>query len=145
MLERSRDLLAGDLTLEYLIKKASEGWKIAAVEWVREAAGDNTAETVTTSPAPEEVPYGFQISEAGDRLEPSPLEMSAVFLILDQIVKERRLGHIAEELNLAGFRTRTGQSWNSTAVFDMLPRIVELGPRLFKSPEWRNRDRTITQ
>ena len=144
MLERSRDLLAGDLTLDYLIRKASEGWKIAAVEWIREAAPDRTTAAITTSPSPEEVPYGFQISEGGDRLEPMPMEMSAVFLILDQIVKEKRLSNIADELNLAGFRTRTGQNWNPAAVFDMLPRIVELGPRLFKSPEWRERNRSVT-
>lgn len=145
MLERSRDLLAGDLTLDYLVRKASEGWKIAAVEWVREAEQTKPGEVLTTTPAPEDVPYGFRISEGGDRLEPSPLEMSAVFLMLDRIVKERRLSHIAEELNLAGFRTREGQSWTPATVFDMLPRIVELAPRLFKSPEWRERDRSVTQ
>jgi hypothetical protein len=60
-------------------------------------------------------------------------------LILEQIVKEKRISEIANQLNLAGYRTREGTPWGPTAVFNLLPRLIEAGPSLLKSAAWRER------
>lgn len=139
-MQRSRDLIAGQLTLDYFMRKAAEGWKVAAIEWVREPAANVTgAEPFEVSVEPEEIPYGLRISDDGGRLEQNPLETTVLMLILEKIVREKRITEIANELNIEGFKTRRGRAWSSTAVFDLLPRLIEAGPELLKSPEWQQR------
>ncbi|MBV9156466.1 MAG: recombinase family protein [Acidobacteriaceae bacterium] len=72
-------------------------------------------------------------------MEENPLEITVLMLILEKIVKEKRVTEIAHDLNLEGFRTRAGKTWSATAVFDLLPRLIDAGPRLLKSAEWQQR------
>jgi hypothetical protein len=46
---------------------------------------------------------------------------------------------IATRLNEKGFRIRSGQPWNRVAVFGMIPRLIDVGPRFFSSTEWVER------
>ncbi len=140
-MERSRDLIAGQITLDYFMRKAAQGWKLTAVEWVRgaeDAATDSHPMEVSVEP-PEEIPFGLRISQDGLHLEENPLELTVLMLILEKIVKEKRVTEIANELNTDGFRTRGGRAWTATAVFDLLPRLIEAGPKLLKSSEWQHR------
>jgi hypothetical protein len=41
-----------------------------------------------------------------------------------------------DELNRQGFRTRHGGQWTASGVFNMIPRLVETGPRIFTSAQW---------
>jgi recombinase len=147
MEQRIRDLVTGELTLDYFMRRSAEGWKLVSVEWVRQAestlphadaesARVNADKVLSTSI---EVPYGLQVAEQGNHLEENPLESTVLMLILEQIVKERRISEIANQLNLAGYRTRKGKPWGPTAVFDLLPRLIEAGPSLLKSAAWRER------
>lgn len=137
MTERSRDLIAGQLTLDYFMQKATEGWKLAAVEWVREDSDSMAgSKGVQVSVRPEEIPYGLRIADDGMNLERNPLELTVMLLILEEIVKERRVTEIAADLNVQGFKTRAGSAWSATAVFELLPRLIEMGPTLLKSAEW---------
>lgn len=139
-MQRSRDLIAGQLTLDYFMRKAAEGWKLAAVEWVRELGDEVTdAEPFAGSVEPEDIPYGLRISEDGLHLERNPLETTVLLLILEKIVKEKRVTEIASDLNMEGFTTRRGVAWSPTAVFDLLPRLIEAGPQLLKSSDWQER------
>jgi Recombinase len=140
MTQRSRDLIAGELTLDYFMKKAAEGWKLAAVEWVREVPDSvSDALPLEISVQPEQVPYGLRFAGDGMHLERNPLETAVLLMILDEIVKEKRITEIAADLNVSGFKTRTGSSWSASAVFELLPRLIDMGPALLKSPEWRER------
>jgi len=38
-----------------------------------------------------------------------------------------------------GYRTRAGKPWSRVAVFNMMPRLIEVGPRIFSSEEWEQR------
>jgi Recombinase len=140
MTQRSRDLIAGELTLDYFMKKAAEGWKLAAVEWVREVP-DSVSDRgpMEVSVRPEQIPYGLRIAEDGMHLERNPLEVTVLLLILEEIVKEKRITEIALDLNVNGYKTRNGSAWSATAVFELLPRLIEMGPALLKSPEWMER------
>lgn len=140
MTQRMRDLVPGQLTIDYFMQKAAEGWKVAAIEWVRElpdALADGQP-AMASVPA-EAAPYGLRIAADGMNLERNPLEMTVLLLILEQIVKEKRITEIAADLNVNGFKTRTGSPWSASAVFELLPRLIEMGPTLLKSPEWRER------
>ena len=46
---------------------------------------------------------------------------------------------IAEELNQRGYRTREGMKWTAVSVFQMLPRLIEVGPKIFSTREWQER------
>ena len=86
-----------------------------------------------------EPPYGFRIAQDGTHLEPNPEEMQVLYVILEEIVRDRRFSQIADELNRRKLRRRAGQAWTSPAVFDLLPQLIEAGPLLTKSEEWRRR------
>ncbi len=144
MTQRSRDLVTGQLTLDYFIRKAAEGWSLAAVEWVREVDDIVPAESFQISATSEELPYGLRLSEDGMRLEPNPLERTVLLLILDKIVQDKRITQIAAELNENGLRTRQATPWTPTAVFDLLPRLIEAGPAILKSNDWQQLRRKTT-
>jgi hypothetical protein len=148
MAKRIRDVVTGQLTLDYFMQKAAAGWTLAAVEWVREA---EAAESDAAAPASVEVgfttadvPFGFRIAASGLDLEQNPLEMTVLLLILENIVKEKRLTDIAAYLNAGGYATRQGANWTPAAIFNLLPRLIEMGPSLLKSPDWQARRSQLT-
>jgi hypothetical protein len=139
MTQRSRDVLPGQLTLDYFIRKAAEGWTLAAVEWVREVEVDDKTQTqpVEVLPSGEGVPYGLRLSDEGAHLESHPVERTVLLLILEKIVREKAISQIANELNSEGFRTRRNTDWTPSAVFELLPRLIEVSPGLLKSRDWQ--------
>jgi hypothetical protein len=137
VIQRSRDLVTGQLTLDYFIRKAAEGWKLAAMEWFREVEGDIEAPPLAAPSGSAETPYGLRVSADGLHLEPNPLEHTVLLLILDKIIQEKRITEIAAELNSGGFRTRRDTQWTPTGVFELLPRLIEAGPSLLGSSEWQ--------
>jgi hypothetical protein len=60
-------------------------------------------------------------------------------LMLELIVQDRTLSQVAAELNARGFRTRRGMEWGPASVFNMLPRMIEVGPNVFSQTEWATR------
>jgi hypothetical protein len=46
---------------------------------------------------------------------------------------------VASDLNEKGFRTRSGKPWGPGSVFNMMPRLIDVGPRLFSTEEWETR------
>ena len=137
MSQRSRDLINGPLTLDYLVQKTTAGWKVAAVEWVREVDDAQQPQAAGVF-LDQEIPYGLRLSEDGSHLEQNPVERTVLLLILDRIVRERRITEIAVELNAEGLRTRGGDAWSPSAVFELLPRLIETGPSLLKSGDWQS-------
>jgi hypothetical protein len=73
------------------------------------------------------------------RLVENPTERQIIILALDMIVEDQPLSQAAEQLNRRGHRTRQGKNWTPTALFNLLPRMIEVGPRLFVSEEWTHR------
>jgi hypothetical protein len=131
--ERMREVLAAPLTEAYIGQKSGEGWKPVVVVWERQVAGE-------AQPGPanitEEVPYGLKISEDCLVLEQDIQEKEALIVMLEMIIQDKPLSEIAESLNQRGFRTRHNTKWTPGSVFDMLPRLIEVGPRVFTSAEW---------
>jgi hypothetical protein len=134
-----RDRVQEPVTLEYFQRRLSEGWKLRAVEWERDEEFAGMAEEDTT----EEVPYGLEIGANAERLRHNIEEVSVLLAVLEMIVTEKRVSLIADELNLRGYRTRSGSRWTPIAVFELLPRVIDMGPELLKSSEWRQRRSNI--
>lgn len=138
--ERVREPMSSPPTPEYIREKAEEGWRLAAVEWER----PSTAEAEDAGEIKQEIPYGLRVSPDCRHLEESPEEKEAMVLMLEMIVEDRPLSQVAEGLNSQGLRTRTGRPWTQTAVFYMLPRLIEIAPTIFSSAEWRKRRQEVT-
>jgi len=134
--ERMRQTVSSPLSDADLQKQAEQGWRMVAVEWEREVetAGDRS---------PVEVPFGLRIAPETQQLEEDPHERDTLFQMMDLVVQEGSYTRIAEELNRRGLRTRQGDRWTPVSVFEMLPRLIEVGPRLFRSAEWENRRQTV--
>ncbi len=132
--ERVREVLSTPLTPELLEEKARQGWFAVAVEWQRSEPQAAAAELR------EEVPFGLKVAEGGRHLIEDPAEIEALALILEEIVADRSLSTVAEELNRRGFRRRDGARWTQVAVFNMLPRLIEVAPRIYSTEEWSERE-----
>lgn len=63
-------------------------------------------------------------------------EREALLVMLELIIQEKPLSRIADELNQRGFRTRLQTNWTPGSVFDLLPRLIEVGPRVLSTEEW---------
>ncbi|MBO0911285.1 MAG: recombinase family protein [Acidobacteria bacterium] len=130
--ERVRQMVRGPLGELDLKREIDKGWKLVAIEWEREI---ETEETLL----PSDVPFGLRIAPETGQLEENPVEREILLQLMELLVQEGSYTHIAKEINRRGFRTRQGAEWTSISVFEMLPRLIEVGPGLFRSSEWQRR------
>ena len=133
-LERMRQEVTGSFGPDDMARPAGQGWKLVAVEWERELPQVEAALRVAG-----EVPFGLQVAKDEPRLEENPTEQEVLFLTMDLIVEDGPYSVIADELNRRGYRTREGAKWTPVSVFQMLPRLIEVGPRIFATREWQQR------
>jgi hypothetical protein len=134
--QHMREILSGPLTAADLERKASEGWKPAAIIWAREVPPEGQGAQAPLADITQPVPYGLKIAEDCAALEQDMAEREALLMMLEMIIQDKSLSAIAEELNQRGFRTRLKSKWTPGSVFDMLPRLIEVGPRVFSTEEW---------
>jgi recombinase len=139
-MERIREAFDAPLELEYLRERERAGWRLLAVEWERESEEVEPKET----PHLEEAPFGSRVAGDCERLEDNPAEMQFLLSMMELIIQDISLTKVAEELNSKGFRTRRGTEWGPVAVFNMLPRLIELTPRIFASEEWVERRKHLS-
>jgi hypothetical protein len=59
--------------------------------------------------------------------------------MMELLVQDFGYASIVSDLNEKGYRMRDGRPWNRVAVFNMIPRLIEVGPRFFSSEEWEKR------
>jgi len=131
-IQHAREVLTTPLTTPYLERKAAEGWKPVAIVWQRSVGDDEPPIADITEP----VPYGLKIAEDCIALEQDVQEREALIVMLEMIIQDKPLSEVATELNRRGFRTRHNTNWTPGSVFDMLPRLIEVGPRVFSTEEW---------
>ncbi|MGB9457003.1 MAG: recombinase family protein [Bryobacteraceae bacterium] len=134
--ERIHEPIAGLVQPDYLEQRIKAGWRLVGLEWERDAV-----EAAPSKPQGwvEEIPYGLQVSDDCTQLVANPAEVEVIVLALDMIVEDCRLSRVAEEVNRRGYRTRLGDPWTPTALFNLLPRMIAVGPRVFNSEEWMTR------
>jgi len=137
-IEHIRESVEGSLDSEYLKQREKAGWRLVGVEWEREAA------VPVASGKLEDPPYGVQVGGDCDHLEENPAEMQFLLSMMELIIQDISITKVAEELNRKGYRTRRGTEWGPVSVFNMLPRLIELTPRIFASEEWIERRKHLT-
>ena len=87
----------------------------------------------------EEIPFGLRVADDCSGLVENQAERETIVIALDMIVEDRPLSQVADELNRRGYRTRADQPWTPSALFTLLPRMIQIGPRVFNSQEWTTR------
>jgi hypothetical protein len=87
----------------------------------------------------EDIPYGLRVSDDCTKLVGNPVEIEIIVRALDLIVEDCPLSRVAERLNEAGYQTRDGGAWTAATLFELLPRMIQVGPRLFASDAWLTR------
>ncbi|MGA8145095.1 MAG: recombinase family protein [Candidatus Acidiferrales bacterium] len=142
-LERVRESLEGSLDPDYLKQREKAGWRLVGVEWEREADA-GVAPPAEREPSVEEPPFGVRVGGDCEHLEENPQEMQFLLSMMELIIQDISLTKVAEELTRKGYRTRKGTEWGPVAVFNMLPRLIELTPRIFASEEWVERRKRLT-
>ena len=134
--ERMRDVIHGPMSDDILRERMAAGWQLVSLEWRRELPD---SEAPTEGAWREEIPYGLRISDDCQRLEVDPAENQALLQMMEMLVQDFSFSTIASALNENGFRTRDGRRWSPVSIFDMIPRLIEVGPRLFSTEEWERR------
>jgi Recombinase len=134
--ERIRDVVSGPFSESLMQQRRVAGWQLVSIEWRRELPG---AEAPSEGAFNEEIPYGLRISDDCQRLEFDPRERMVLTQMMDLVVQDFPFSSIASDLNEKGFRTREGKLWNQVSVFQMIPRLIEIGPGLFSTTEWAAR------
>ena len=134
-IERTRQVISGRIEPEDLNPRLEAGWKPVAIEWEREIRELQSAQPAL---APE-VPFGLRVAGDCSHLEEDPREREVLFQIMELTIQDGPYSGIADELNRRGYRTRQGKKWSSVSVFQMMPRLIEAGPTILNSDEWRER------
>ncbi len=134
--ERMRDMVSGVFSPQVIEQRMAAGWQMVSIEWRRELPD---SEALAAGAFSEEIPYGLCISDDCKRLEIEPRENRILLLMMDLLAQDFSYASIVSALNESGFRTRDGHPWSRVAVFNMMPRLIEVGPRIFSSEEWDQR------
>lgn len=134
--ERFRQPVTGPLEPEAFQQQIEKGWKLVAMEWERDIEG-------IEEQLPAEIPFGLRIGPETEHLETNPAEREVLFQMMELIVKEGSYARIADEINRRGFRTRRGERWSAVSIFEMIPRLIEVGPHVLRSPEWQKRKQQL--
>jgi hypothetical protein len=144
--ERIREAVRGPIDTDYIRRREEQGWRLAAVEWEVEweRGSEESPEPPGTEAIFEDAPFGFRVAADSERLEENPSEMEFLLSMMELIIQDVSLSKVAEELNRRGFRTRKGAEWGPVGVFNMLPRLIELTPRIFASAEWIERRKRLS-
>ncbi|HEY3615324.1 MAG TPA: hypothetical protein VGK96_00845 [Candidatus Sulfotelmatobacter sp.] len=132
--ERIRDVISGPFSPEVIRQRTAAGWQLVSLEWRRELP---ESEAPSEGAFSEDIPYGLRISEDCQRLEIDPTENRVLVTMMELLVQDFTYSSIVSDLNEKGFRMRNGKPWNRVALFNMTPRLIEVGPRLFSTEEWR--------
>ena len=132
--ERIRDVISGPFSPDIITQRTATGWQLVSIEWRRELPD---AEAPSEGAFREDIPYGLRISDDCQRLEVDPAENQVLILMMELLGQDFSYSSIVSDLNEKGLRMRDGRPWTRVAVFNMTPRLIEIGPRLFGTDDWQ--------
>jgi len=135
--ERIRQPASGQLTWDEIQRFQSEGWNLIALEWERNIPEGES--TTREGRAHEDPPFGLRVAMDSPTLVEDRTENDALLAMMELLIQDGPYSSIADELNRRGFRTREGSRWSPVSVFEMLPRLIDAGPQILSSENWRRR------
>ena len=141
--ERIRQSASGHLTWDEIQRLQNEGWRLIALEWERDVPeSENTANRARHH---EDPPFGLRVASDSSTLVEDQSENEALVAMMELIIQDGPYSFIAEEMNRRGYRTREGSKWSPVSVFEMLPRLIDAGPRILSSENWYRRRQEYQQ
>ena len=136
-IERIRQSASGQLTWDEIQKLQNEGWRLIALEWERSVP--EKQEKTSEERDRENPPFGLRVAPDCSTLVEDHAENEALVTMMELIIQDGPYSSVAEELNRRGYRTRDGLKWSPVSVFEMLPRLIDAGPRILSSENWHRR------
>ena len=143
-IDRIREKVTIPPTSVYLSKMHDAGWRLVALEWEREIEFSGEPEPPVAEAGGEEIPFGLRIASDCRHLEDDPLETQTLKFLAEMVVQDVSFRSMADALNARDYRTRDGQPWNAASVFRLIPRLIEVAPRLLTGSEWESRKKQLT-
>jgi hypothetical protein len=145
-IDRIREKVTILPTSVYLSKMHDAGWSLVALEWEREIEiSGKPEEPVAAEVGSEEIPFGLRIAADCRHLEDDPLETQTLKFLAEMIVQDISFSSMADALNIREYRTRDGHPWNAARVFKLIPRLIDVAPRLLSGSEWESRKQQISK
>ncbi len=130
--ERVREFPLDPPSAAYFRGKIEQGWRLVSMDWERIVPDRKTSEASATEP----IPFGLEIGADCQHLKENSYEKHVLIAMMDLIVKDRPLSEVAAELNRLGYRNRAGTDWTPGQLFDLLPRLIDVGPRILTNEEF---------
>ena len=148
-IDRIREKITILPTSMYLSKMHDAGWSLVALEWEREIdiprqLGGETEESLAEAGS-EEIPFGLRIAPDCRHLEDDPLETQTLKFLAEMIVQDISFNSMADALNVREYRTRSGHPWTAASVFKLVPRLIDVAPRLLSGSEWESRKQRLSK
>jgi len=144
-IDRIREKVTIPPTSVYLSKMLDAGWRLVALEWEREIEFSGEPEPPVAEVGSEEIPFGLRIASDCRHLEDDPLEVQTLKFLAEMIVQDISFRSMADALNVREYRTRDGQPWTAASVFELIPRLIEIAPRLLSGSEWDSRKKQLSK
>ena len=141
--ERVRQSASGHLTWDEIQRLQNEGWRLIALEWERDVP--ESEKTANQARDHEDPPFGLRVASDSPTLVEDQSENEALVAMMELIIQDGPYSFIAEEMNRRGYRTREGLKWSPVSVFEMLPRLIDAGPRILSSENWHRRRQEYQQ
>lgn len=142
--ERIREKVTILPTSIYLSKMHDAGWSLVALEWEREIETSPVPEPSDEAVPSEEIPFGLRIASDCHHLEDDPLETQTLKFLAELIVQDVSFNSMADALNIRDYRTRDGRPWTAAAVFRLIPRLIDVAPRILSGAEWESRKKQLS-
>jgi hypothetical protein len=131
-------------TSVYLSKMHDAGWSLVALEWEREIEISGVPEP-PAEVGSEEIPFGLRIAADCRHLEDDPLETQTLKFLAEMIVQDISFNSMADALNVREYWTRDGHPWTAASVFKLVPRLIDVAPRLLSGSEWESRKKQLSK
>lgn len=144
-IDRMREKVTILPTSVYLSKMHDAGWSLVALEWEREIEVSGEPQQPPTEIGSEEIPFGLRIAADCRHLEDDPLETQTLKFLAEMIVQDISFNSMANALNAREYRTRDGHPWNAPRVFKLVPRLIDVAPRLLSGGEWESRKKQLSK
>jgi len=146
-IDRIREKVTILPTSVYLSKMHDAGWSLVALEWEREIeiSGRPEAPALESEVGSEEIPFGLRIAADCRHLEDDPLETHTLKFLAEMIVQDISFTSMADALNVREYRTRDGHPWSAAKVFKLIPRLIDVAPRLLSGSEWESRKQQLSK
>jgi hypothetical protein len=132
-------------TSVYLSKMHDAGWSLVALEWEREVEVSGEPPEPQAVSASEEIPFGLRIASDCRHLEDDPLEMQTLKFLAEMVVQDVSFQSMGDALNAREYRTRDGSPWNAANVFRLIPRLIDVAPRILSGAEWESRKKQLSR